>query len=92
VSDMSSWTLEQRRAYEAQRETVSGMDRAELANEARAQEAAASVRLEFVQDQVNGWVRAGESVPEELAQVLKLRLGEHDDAVALHRRLSADLP
>jgi hypothetical protein len=43
------------------------MDRAELVSEARAQVAAAIVRLEFVDDQVSKWESLEDS-PEELRQ------------------------
>jgi len=111
-------TLEERRAYEAQRGaepmydldtqewtgtcpciraeqrdpecpwhgSVSGMDRAELVSEARAQVAAAIVRLEFVDDQVSKWESLEES-PEELRQRHEQASGELDQARSVYFRL-----
>jgi cation transport regulator ChaB len=90
MSDMSSWTLEQRRAYEAERETVSGMDRAELANEARAQVAAAMVRMEYAQDQAQKWGPLLSDLPDELRQRLEQLGDELAVAQETHHRLSAD--
>ena len=118
MSDQAGWSLEQRRAYEAQRNaepmydldaqewtgtcpciraeqrdpecpwhgSVSGMDRAELVSEARAQVAAAIVRLEFVDDQVGKWESLEDS-PEELRQRHEQASGELAQARSVYFRL-----